>query len=102
MSAVPSRKKTGAGELARGAAKSAEAERKAAIAAVLLRHKAEWEKQRELSDRAMSEEDADLAKLAKLTAETLKIRQEGERKAWGINDKAETEVSGGVVLTWQK
>lgn len=28
------------------------------------------------------------AKLAKITAETIKIRQEGERKAWGIVDKA--------------
>lgn len=30
----------------------------------------------------------DKAKLAKITAETIKIRQEGERKAWGIVDKA--------------
>ncbi len=50
----------------------------------------------------MTEQDADAVKLAKITAETLKIRQEGERKAWGIQDKNETEISGGVVLTWQK
>lgn len=70
-----------------------------AKAAVMLRHKNEWERQQEISDRAMATEDFDLAKLAKITAETLKIRQEGERKAWGIQDKAETEVSGGVVVT---
>ena len=35
----------------------------------------------------MSEGSFDKAKLAKITAETIKIRQEGERKAWGIMDK---------------
>lgn len=73
-----------------------------AKAAVMLRHKAEWDKQQAISDRAMAEEDFELAKLAKITAETLKIRQDGERKAWGIQDKAETEVSGGLTLAWQK
>lgn len=71
-------------------------------AAVIVRHRIEWDKQQEISDRAMDTEDFELAKLAKITAETLKIRQEGERKAWGIQDKAETEVSGGVVVTWQR
>jgi hypothetical protein len=46
--------------------------------------------------------DFDAAKLAKITAETIKIRQEGERKAWGITDKGETELSGGIAITWQK
>ena len=40
------------------------------------------------------------AKLAKITAETLKIRQDGERRAWGITDKTEAEVSGGLNVVW--
>lgn len=73
-----------------------------AKAAVILRHKAEWERHQALMDEALDAGDFDRAKLAKITAETLKIRQEGERRAWGIQDRSETEVSGGMVLTWQK
>lgn len=70
--------------------------------AVIRRHREEWNRIRILIDDAVTEQDAEAAKLAKLTAETLKIRQEGERKAWGIQDRNETEISGGMVLTWQK
>ena len=70
--------------------------------AIIRRHREEWNKIRILIEDAVTEQDADAVKLAKITAETLKIRQEGERKAWGIQDKNETEISGGVVLTWQK
>ena len=73
-----------------------------AKAAVIVRHKTEWERHQALIDEALAAGDFDKAKLAKITAETLKIRQEGERRAWGITDRTETEVSGGVVLTWQK
>lgn len=59
-----------------------------AKAAVIQRHKAEWDKHQALIDDALSEGSFDKAKLAKITAETIKIRQEGERKAWGIVDKA--------------
>lgn len=84
--------------------KKAEALNRAAdaVAAVMIRHKAEWERHQSLIDEALEAGDFDKAKLAKITAETLKIRQEGERRAWGISDKTETEVSGGVTLTWQK
>lgn len=84
--------------------KKAEALNRAAdaVAAVMIRHKAEWERHQALIDEALEAGDFDKAKLAKITAETLKIRQEGERKAWGISDRTETEVSGGVTLTWQK
>lgn len=84
--------------------KKAEALNRAAdaVAAVMRRHKAEWERHQALIDEALEAGDFDKAKLAKITAETLKIRQEGERRAWGISDKVETEVSGGVTLTWQK
>lgn len=59
-----------------------------AKAAVIQRHKAEWDKHQALIDDALSEGSFDKAKLAKITAETIKIRQEGERKAWGIVDKS--------------
>lgn len=72
-----------------------------AKAAVMVRHKEEWERHQTLIDEALAEGDFDKAKLAKITAETLKIRQEGERKAWGIQDKAGTEVSGGLEIRWQ-
>ena len=56
--------------------------------AVIIRHREEWETQRALVTTAIEKNDFDKAKLAKITAETIKIRQEGERKAWGIVDKA--------------
>ena len=67
---------------------------------MLLRHREEWERHRPLMDEALSG-DAEAVKLAKTVAETLKIRQEGERKAWGVQDRAETEVSGGLEIRWQ-
>ena len=56
--------------------------------AVITRHQREWDRHQALIDEALSEGSFDKAKLAKITAETIKIRQEGERKAWGIVDKA--------------
>ena len=73
-----------------------------AKAAVILRHKEEWEQHQQLIRQAVESGDFDAAKLAKITAETIKIRQEGERKAWGIQDKAETELTGNMAITWQK
>ena len=73
-----------------------------AKAAVILRHKAEWEQHQQLIRQAVESGDIDAAKLAKITAETIKIRQEGERKAWGIQDKAETELTGNMAISWQK
>lgn len=64
----------------------AAAERKAAV---IMRHKAEWDRHKVLMDEALANEDFNAAKLAKITAETLKIRQDGERRAWGIQDKSE-------------
>lgn len=73
-----------------------------AKAAVIMRHKEEWEQHQQLIRAAVENGDFDAAKLAKITAETIKIRQEGERKAWGIQDKAETELTGNMAITWQK
>ena len=58
-----------------------------AKAAVITRHQREWDRHQSIMDEALSEGSFDKAKLAKITAETIKIRQEGERKAWGIVDK---------------
>ena len=70
--------------------KKAEALNRAAEAkaAVITRHQQEWDRHQALIDEALSEGSFDKAKLAKITAETIKIRQEAERKAWGIVDKA--------------
>ena len=73
-----------------------------AKAAVIMRHKEEWEQHQQLIRAAVENGDFDAAKRATITAETIKIRQEGERKAWGITDKGETELSGGIAITWQK
>lgn len=83
--------------------KKAEALERAADAKaeVMLRQRLEWERHQKLMEEALEAGDFDKAKLAKITAETLKIRQEGERRAWGIQDKAETGISGGVSITWQ-
>lgn len=70
-------------------------------AAVLARHRTEWERHGALMDEVLDGGDPERAKLAKLVAETLKIRQEAERRAWGIQDKAEAEVGGAVAVTWQ-
>lgn len=70
----------------KAAAMDAAAERKAAVIA---RHKAEWEEHQRLIAEAVEKQDFNAAKLAKITAETISIRQAGERRAWGI---VETDV----------
>lgn len=82
--------------------KKAEAVDRAAEAKadVIRRHKAEWDRHKVIMDEALQNLDFDRAKLAKITAETLKIRQDGERRAWGITDKTEAEVSGGLHVVW--
>ena len=80
--------------------KKAEALAKAADAkaAVIARHKEEWDKHQKLIEEALAAEDNtgfEKAKLAKITAETIKIRQEGERKAWGIQEVVTPAAQGG-------
>ena len=65
-------------------------------AAVVQRHRDEWDGHKEIVDTALGTRDFDSAKLAKITAETLKIRQEAERKAWGI-DVAQPNVTNVTV-----
>lgn len=52
---------------------------------LLERHRKEWAAPRKLAYEAMQRRDFELAKLAKISSETLKIVQDGERKAWGID-----------------
>lgn len=68
--------------LKREAAADAEATRRAEVGK---RHRDEWSAARALSYGAMKSKDFEAAKLAKISAETLKIIQEGERKAWGLD-----------------
>lgn len=60
-------------------------------AEMLERHRREWAAPRGMSSEAVRIRDTDpikafeKAKLAKITAETIKIVQDGERKAWGLD-----------------
>lgn len=56
-------------------------------AAVLDRHRKEWQAPRQLSYEAIKERNFERAKLAKISAETLMLIQSGERKAWGLDAK---------------
>lgn len=58
---------------------------------VVRRHQHEWDVHKQLFDEVMSTRDFETAKLAKITAETLKIRQESERQAWGIDLMQQTQ-----------
>lgn len=71
-----------------------------AKAAVIRRHQSEWDEHMRLMREALETKDFDVAKLAKITAETLKIRQEAERRAWGITDKSALENTGGITIAW--
>ena len=55
-------------------------------AEVVRRHQAEWEDHR--ARFGSVPDDFDLGKLAKISAEMLRIRQDGERKAWGLDEAA--------------
>lgn len=75
----------------KAAAVEAAADRKASV---IQGHRDAWPDIKELNRRAIAENDFDLAKLAKISAETERLIQDGERKAWGIADKVEGELPG--------
>lgn len=56
-----------------------------ARATILARHRNEWPAVRSELYKALKTRDADGARLAKIAAETFKLVQDGERKAWGID-----------------
>lgn len=55
-------------------------------AAVLTRHRQEWSAHLDLWWDAHHGRNLGQARLAKLQAETLRLRQADERKAWGLDD----------------
>ena len=71
------------------------------VADVINRHRVEWQEQEALAAEAVKKRDFNLAKLAKITAETIAIRQAGERKAWGFKD-ASIEQHQTLNLGWAK
>lgn len=64
----------------------AAADRKAAI---IKKHREAWPDIKSLNAKALAAQDFELAKLAKISAETEKIIQDGERRAWGISESAD-------------
>ena len=65
-----------------------------------LRQLAEWTTQQELWGEALDTRDIDLAKLAKVMAECLKIRHEGERKALAAGELPDDDPAD-VSVQWQ-
>lgn len=72
-----------------------------ARAQILKRHRTEWVAPRNQVYKALKSTDIDQAKLAKLAAETLKLIQDGERKAWGL-DAGDTEGQVRIVIERQE
>jgi hypothetical protein len=54
-------------------------------ASLLERHRNEWNMARKIAYEAAQSRDFEKAKLAKITTETLRNIQDGERKAWGLD-----------------
>lgn len=67
-------------------------------AKVLERHRKEWNIPRALVNEAVQARNFDKAKLAKITSETLKLVQDGERKAWGIDSGPDGSTKVQVVI----
>ena len=57
---------------------------------VIDRHRGDWAEHRKHFTVVAISSDFELGKSAKITAEMLKIRQEGERKAYGLDDVTNT------------
>lgn len=64
---------------------------------ILDRHRREWAVVRGLIGEAVKDRNFDKAKLAKITSESMRNLQDGERKAWGI-DKPDGESKLTVVI----
>ena len=77
----------------------AAAERKAAV---IREQREAWEGFKSDVRTALAENNFERLKCLKIASESLRNAQECERKAWGIQDKAETEVSGGLTIQWEK
>lgn len=78
-----------------GAADERSSELRADIA---VRHRREWGVVRALLNEAVTVRDLGKAKLAKVAAETLKVTQDGERKAWGMDVPEAASGAGGTTV----
>ena len=67
-----------------------------ARAKIISRHRVEWNAARSNIYKAIKSGSFDQAKLAKITSEALKIVQDGERKAWGL-DVVEKPETGEII-----
>lgn len=67
-------------------------------AKVIERHRKEWDGARNNIYKAIQNSDFEKAKLGKITAEALKIIQDGERKAWGFDKEADEKGQMVVVV----
>lgn len=67
---------------------------------VIEKHRDEWGEHRQLFtlQGMLGEDGLGVARVAKTAAEAIKIRQEGERKAWGLDAIAEDNSSGVATL----
>lgn len=64
-------------------------------------HRREWrEHAQAFSLEAIADQGVEYAKLAKLTAETILLRQRGERIAWGLEDDPQGRRTEEVVIEW--
>ncbi|MEI7608562.1 MAG: hypothetical protein WCJ64_14385 [Rhodospirillaceae bacterium] len=78
---------------------AARAESEDLRAVVISRHRQEWVEVAALRDEAIALRHDDLsaaygkARFTKITAEVVKLQQEGERKAWGLDDMGDFDPS---------
>ncbi len=68
---------------------------------ILNRHREEWEEHRRFLREAVAQNDPERAKLCKVLAEAIRIRQEAERRCHGIADpQAEAGQPGSITVRW--
>lgn len=68
---------------------------------ILETHRSEWQNHREhfpLYELSNPESGLNLARIAKTAAEAIKLRQEGERKAWGLDVVVEDTGAGAATF----
>lgn len=69
-----------------------------ARAELMEKHQKEWNAPRQLAYEAIQTRNFELAKLAKITSETITNTQNGERKAWGLDKGNGNETNIRVVI----
>ena len=71
----------------------------AKLAAKIEQHKTEWDAPRKTAYEAFNERDPAKMRMAKNFAETLKVIQEGERRAWGLEPSEQRVRHSGEIGT---